>query len=230
MFGEKSFDPSRPDGENATLKNAISPGGWPELGRRYVVPAREGRAVHLKAGHVITVTNPRGSQVCDFWAFAGEDLREVLSMEHSRTSLGHVFPRVGDILVTNRRRGLLEIVEDSSPGVHDTVIASCDLPRYQELGVEGYHDNCTDNLRMALLAIGARAPEIPCPFNIWMNIPIHPDGRTEWLAPVSKPGDYIRLRAMFGCVAVMSACPQDMTPVNGINAQINDLTFKVEEG
>ena len=43
--------------------------------------------------------------------------------------------------------------------MHDTLIAACDLYRYKNLGVEGYHDNCADNMRLALKAIGLRAIE-----------------------------------------------------------------------
>lgn len=210
-----SFDPARPDGHNATLTLAISANGRPIPGEAYDIPARRGRAVLLEPGESLSIVNPGGSQVCDFWAFRADDMREFLSMEHLRTALGRTIPRPGDVLVSNRRAPLMRMEADSSPGVHDTIIAACDAARYQQLGAEGYHDNCTDNLRMALLAIGREAPEIPSPFNIWMNIPVSRDGTFEWRPPVSAPGDTIDLRALEGCVAVMSACPQDMTAVNG---------------
>lgn len=222
-----SFDAATPDGHNATLDEPISPDGRPEPGRRYTVPARCGRAVRLAAGEILTIVNPAGSQVCDFWAFALPDLREFLSMEHLRTALGRTMPRPGDGLVTNLRRSLMTVTEDTSPGIHDTVVAACDLHRYRQLGVEEYHDNCTDNLRMALMAIGMRAPEIPAPFNIWMNVPVDPRGGIEFQPPVSKPGDSIRLRADRDCIAVMSACPQDKTPVNGAEATPQPLMFDV---
>ena len=34
------------------------------------------------------------------------------------------------------------------------------------------------------------------------------------LPPVSKPGDFIVLRAEVACVAVMSCCPNDVAAVN----------------
>jgi uncharacterized protein YcgI (DUF1989 family) len=101
--------------------------------------------------------------------------------------------------------------------VHDTLMAACDLYRYKNLGVHGYHDNCADNMRLALKAIGLRAREVPQPFNLWMNIPIRPDYSIEWLAPVSKAGDYVELKALMDCVVVMSACPQDIIPINALN-------------
>lgn len=223
-----AFDPARPDGRNATLDAAISKDGAPTPGRRYEIPARCGVAVRLAVGESLIVENPNGAQVCDFWAFNAEDLDEHLSMEHLHTTLGRITPRPGDPLVSNRRRPLLRLAEDSSPGVHDTVIAACDLDRYRELGCDGYHDNCTDNLRMALAAIGLKPPAIPAPFNLWMNTPVGADGRVSWLAPVAVPGDVVVFKVEAPCIAVMSACPQDMTPVNGAAQQPTGLAFRVE--
>ena len=128
---------------------------------------------------------------------------------------GELPPRPGDLLVTNRRQAILTLVADSSPGVHDTLIASCDIHRYHQLGFAGLHDNCTDNLRMAMLAVGLRAAEIPCPFNIWMNTPPLSDGSIAYRSPVSVPGDHVELRAELDCIAVVSACPMDLLPING---------------
>ena len=152
---DRPADNATPHGENATATSPISPDGRPEPGRAYTVPAREGRAVRLKAGETITVVNTHGTQVCDLWAFAAANPAEYLSWEHARAGIGRIVPRVGDALLTNRRRPILTLVEDTSPGVHDTLIAACDLFRYLGLGCTDYHDNCSDNLRMAMAAIGA---------------------------------------------------------------------------
>ena len=58
---------------------------------------------------------------------------------------------MGDVLVTNKRRPILTLVEDTSPGVHDTCMSACDIYRYRGLGVEGHHDSCTDNLFQGVL-------------------------------------------------------------------------------
>lgn len=221
------FDPATPDGRNASLECAISADGTPEPGRHYTVPARCGVAVRLKPGQRLTVINTHGTQVGDFWAFHAEDLDEYLSLEHVRAYLKSIFPKAGDPLVTNRRRPILTFEEDSSPGVHDTVIAACDHYRYQQLGCTEYHDNCTDNLRMALIAIGERAPAIPAPFNLWMNIPVARDGGVEFLPTVSRPGDRVVFRAELPTIAAISACPQDMVPINGPDCTPRDLAFEV---
>ena len=178
------------------------------------IPARSGRAVRMKAGQSLKVINTHGTQVVDFWAFADPDVSEFLSNEHTRATMVHCFPQMGQDLTTNRRRTILHFAEDTSPGIHDMLMAACDNERYGLLGCTEYHDNCTDNLHRAMWALGIRQHETPSPFNLWMNIPIRQGGSLDWEAPVSKPGDYVIFRAEMNCICAMSACPQDILPVN----------------
>jgi uncharacterized protein YcgI (DUF1989 family) len=191
------------------------------------LPARRGRAVRLGKGQSIKIINTHGTQVVDTWAFNSDDLGEFMSMEHLRAYLTRIFPHAGDPLVTNRRRPILHFVEDTSPGIHDTLIAACDDYRYGLLGCTEYHDNCTDNLFAAMRRLGLRAPECPSPLNLWMNIPVGEDGRTEWGEPVAKPGDYVVLRAELDCVVAMSACPQDILPINGALRQPTEAHYQI---
>ena len=194
---------------------------------RHTIPARRGRAARLSQGQSIKIINTHGQQVVDTWAFSTEDLTEFMSMEHIRPTLTRIFPRAGDDLVTNRRRPILHFAEDTSPGVHDTLMAACDDYRYGLLGCTEYHDNCTDNLFAALRNIGLTVPECPSPLNMWMNIPVDGEGNTEWGVPASKPGDYVVLRAEMDCVVAMSCCPQDILPVNGAACEPTGANYQI---
>ncbi len=180
------------------------------------IPARKGKAVRVRNGQRIKVINTKGQQVVDTWAFNADDLHEFMSMEHSRVAIGHIIPAIGDALVTNRRRPILTLVEDTSGGIHDTLFAACDRWRYELLGGTGYHDNCTDNLAAGLAALGLTPPETPAPLNLFMNIPVVDGNRVEVRPPVSTPGSSVTLRAEMNCIVAFSACPQDMLPVNGL--------------
>lgn len=194
---------------------------------RHTIPARRGKAARLTAGEAIRIINTHGTQVVDTWAFSADDLSEFMSMEHIRPTLGRIFPRKGDALVTNRRRPILHLEEDTSPGRHDTLIAACDDYRYGLLGCTSYHDNCTDNLRAALRQLGLVPPDCPSPLNLWMNIPVDGDGNTTWGEPLSKPGDHVVLRAAMDCVVAMSACPQDILPINGAACTPTEAHFEI---
>ncbi len=124
-------------------------------------------------------------------------------------------PGTGDPLYSNRRRPILTITEDTTPGIHDTLMAACDSYRYGLLGCTEYHDNCTDNLTAAMYGLGLTAPETPSPFNIFMNIPWTEDGELSFDPPETKPGDYVLLEAQMDLVIAFSACPQDILPING---------------
>ncbi|WP_417729209.1 DUF1989 domain-containing protein [Roseovarius sp.] len=193
----------------------------------HMIPARRGKATRLNAGEAIRIINTHGAQVVDTWAFSANDMTEFMSMEHLRPTLGRIFPKAGDTLVTNRRRPILMFEEDTSPGRHDTLIAACDTYRYGLLGCTEYHDNCTDNLRASLRQLGLATPECPSPLNLWMNIPIDAEGCTAWGEPLSKPGDYVILRAVMDCVVAMSACPQDILPINGAACVPTEAHFEV---
>jgi uncharacterized protein YcgI (DUF1989 family) len=191
------------------------------------IPARQGRAVKVGRGQALEIVNTFGHQVVDFWAFDVRDLGICLSMEHTRATLSRLTPRAGDILVDNRREPMLSFESDTSPGVHDTVIAACDPARYAKLGCTEGHASCADNLRRALQSLDLAPPPCPASFNLWMNIPVLPTGDVEWREPVSKPGDSVIFRALVDCIMVMSACPQDVIPINAgrpVSAQYAVLT------
>ena len=191
------------------------------------IPARKGKAVRLRKGQRVKVINTRGQQVVDTWAFNADDLHESMSMEHSRVAIGHIIPAIGDALVTNRRRPILTLVEDTSGGIHDTLFAACDRWRYEQLGCKEHHDNCTDNLAAGLAALGLTPPETPAPLNLFMNIPVLDGNRVEVRPPVSTPGSYVTLRAEMNCIVAFSACPQDMLPVNGLAMCPTEAHFEV---
>lgn len=192
------------------------------------IPARKGNAASLRKGQTLKVINTRGQQVVDTWAFNVADLREFMSMEHSRVSIGGIIPKVGSVLVTNRRRPILTLVEDTSGGVHDTLIAACDRWRYEGLGCAEYHDNCADNLAAALAELRLTPPaSTPAPLNLFMNIPVIDGDRIEFRPPVSTPGSYVGLRAEMDCIVAFSACPQDLIPINGTAMQPTEAHFEI---
>lgn len=179
------------------------------------IPARHGKAVRLKAGQAVEVINTHGTQVVDTWAFCTDDLAHFMSMEHTRVENGRLMPAVGHTLYTNRREPILVLEADTSSGIHDTIMAACDRWRYEHLGCAEYHRNCADNMVEALAELGLDFRHIPQPLNLFMNIPIEGDFRLVQGTPPSKAGDKVVLRAARDCVVVFSACPQDITPING---------------
>ncbi|KAL9586707.1 MAG: hypothetical protein Q9212_000715 [Teloschistes hypoglaucus] len=208
-----------------------------ESGTIGIIEARTGKAFVMKKGQSLKLINTHGAQVIDFFAFALDvDLRplapptrQFLSMQHTRSGNLRLSPRSGSKLFSNLRKPLFTIDEDTSPGVHDTLVPACDPERYRQLGVQGHHASCAENLQIALEEHGYSFPKdlTPAPLNLWMNVPVKEDGALAFVQPVSREGDYVVLRAEENCLAVCSACPQDITPVNGYSQKPSDCHFEI---
>ena len=58
------------------------------------------------------------------------------ALEHANRLIP--FPvQPGDVMVTSRRKPILTVIEDTGPGVHDTLVAACDHHLYeQQLGIK----------------------------------------------------------------------------------------------
>jgi uncharacterized protein len=195
---------------------------------RLTIPARRGIAAPVRAGQHVRIVNTHGTQVVDAWAFSAEDPTEWMAMEASRAWFLKLAAAVGDSFVTNRRRPILTLVEDTSGCAHDTLMAPCDQHRYGLLGVQGHHDNCRDNLHAALAEHGITIPATPPSLNVFMNIPWTPEGRLSWGEPVSPPGSYALFRAEMDLVVAFSACPQDILPINGRTGRTTEAHFSLE--
>ena len=119
------------------------------------------------------------------------------------------------------------MLEDTSPGIHDTLLCACNQEIYRELGCDESHRSCESNLHEALSTVGIEVPTTPAPLNLFMNVRVAPDGAIDRRPPQSRPGDRVRLRADMHVVVVFSACPQDITPINGAECIPRDAHYEV---
>ena len=197
------------------------------MNERLTIPARRGLAIQLTAGQRVAVINTHGTQVVDTWAFATEDPNECLSMEHTRAALTKLRPEAGDLLYSSARLPLLKLTEDTSPGIHDTLMAACDQQRYRSLGCVDYHDNCEDNLVNAMAASGVEVSHTPSPLNLFMNIPWTDSGALSFDPPAGSPGDYVVLEAVRDAYLAFSACPQDILPINGVQGEPTEAHVEI---
>lgn len=184
---------------------------------------------------------------------------EYLSLPHTRASSHKLVPEVDDGLLTNLRNPILTLVEDTTPGAHDTLTAACDANLYNALGVDKpeEHGSCAENLVLALKELnessglkGAKAigADItvniaPTPLHLFMNAPLDTsnistiDGAGAKGAvlsvaePQGKKRSFVRFRADRDVVVVFSACPMDVGSQNGGRCMAaNFMVEDVQEG
>ena len=183
--------------------------------RSEVIAPMMGWAGLVEAGQYIRVTDPRGRQCADFWAFNAEDLDEHLSAMHTRVWVNKLCPVPGESFHSNHRRPILQMIADTC-GVHDLLTAACDEHRYRLYGLKQEHRSCAGNLREVMAPhFGMSRFYVPQPFNVFANVPIAPDGSVLNGPAPSKPGDYIVLKAWIDTLVAISACPQEFNPITG---------------
>jgi hypothetical protein len=177
-----------------------------------IIPPGTAVSLEMRAGQRLRIVDVHGQQVADFLAFNPANLDEFLSVGHTRGILGHLRPQRGMGLYTNARNAIF-VLEEDTVGVHDMLLAPCDRRRYELDYGDPDHPACRENLHAAL---AGRVPygRIPDTVSWFMNLLWTPDGRLTIVEPVSKPGDYVTLRAEADALVAISACPMDKNPCN----------------
>lgn len=161
-----------------------------------------GAMVQVNKGQYVAVEDIDGGQVADFFAEAlGQD-EEFLSTGVTIDCNESLRLKVGDMLYTNYYNPMFDVVRDDV-GEHDLLHPSCRREMFDFFYHNGEgHPNCLDNLNRSL----GRQYAILHPLNVFMNTRIHADGSIAVLAPISRPGDRLVLRAKMDVRVAVAAC------------------------
>jgi len=181
----------------------------------FLIPPQSGRGVIVPEGTRIRVTDVEGTQVADLWAICADDSGEWLSTGHTMCTLRRMFPRIGEDFYSNRRRPVLRLEADDSPGVHDMIFPPCDSQLFIDFGLSGEHPSCATNFRRVTEELGVVPPVMPQSINLFQNSP--PDARRELpLADaLSRPWDGVTFVALREVAFIATSCSVDFPPGNG---------------
>ena len=168
----------------------------------YMISACSGRAIDVKKGQLITVTDIEGGQVVDFFAERAGDGNEFLSPGVTMDCNESLRINAGDTLYTNMYRAMFTVISDDV-GEHDLIHPCCRPEMYDFFYHNGEgHSNCLDNINENL---GRKHPIIH-PVNLFMYTEILPNGKIAVKPPLSKAGDSIVLRAKMDVRLGVAAC------------------------
>ena len=175
------------------------------MGRQSILP-RSGIAFRLSAGDTLWVIDPEGVQVADLLAYNANDVREVISNGRTFDYAETIKLTTGHVLYSNRSRPMLTIVEDTV-GTHDFLLTPCSKATFEHFYPgQPVHRGCFGNLAEALAPYGISEDDIPVAFNCFMNVPVGADGAITVQPPLSKAGDFLRLRAEMDLIIGLTAC------------------------
>jgi urea carboxylase-associated protein 1 len=181
-----------------------------------VVAPREPWSAVIPKGQYLRIVDLEGLQAVDFLCYDAADPKERYCAADTMKISGKIFLETGTVLYSNLANPLFTIVEDTC-GRHDTIGGCCSLEsNRRRYGVEG-QPNCRDNFLTALEPHGLGPKDIVANINFFMYVPVEADGTMAIVDGLSKPGDYIDLRAEREMLAVLSNCPQMNNPATGFN-------------
>ena len=183
-----------------------------ESNSRHRLKPQTGIAFELEKGQTLRVIDPEGEQVSDVVAFASAGLgrantSEWLSSGRTIDYTNTIYQTTGHLLYSNRSNPMFTIIEDRV-GRHDFLLTPCSPETFETLyeGHQGYHPSCFENLAQNLERFGVGGDNIPTTFNVFMNVEVLPSGEIVIVPPLSKPGDFIDLRAEMNLVVGVTAC------------------------
>lgn len=186
--------------------------------RDIIIPAKSGRAITVKQGETLRVTDVEGHQVADFVCFNEHDHGEFLSSGKTRMNVMNVRISTGDKLYSNINNPMFTITRDTV-GVHDLLYPPCNRWLYEHVLGQPGGTGCLENLRDALAPYGITEGQVPDPFNLFMNT--HVDGQHNMVIelPKSGPGDCIELTAEMDCLVAVTSCAEEVvSDCNGHNS------------
>jgi uncharacterized protein YcgI (DUF1989 family) len=180
----------------------------------------------LAAGETLTLVDPSGEQVSDFFAFSADDHDEWFSTGRTTDYKNSIYVGPGDPLYSNRSRVMATIVEDTV-GVHDMTLTPCsqdtfDLLYPQFQGAE--HPSCFENLSKAFEPFGISPDRISTTLNVFMDVWTDLDGELHIDPPPTVAGDRYTIRAELDLVGGVTACSAEKSN----NGRCTPIDYRID--
>ena len=170
----------------------------------------------MARGEMLRIIDLEGRQAVDFLCYQAERPEERYNAADTMKVAGSIFIGRGTRLLSDMGDTLMTVVEDTV-GRHDTIGGCCSKESNRlRYGVDDT-PNCRDNFLAALKPFGLGKRDVVANINFFMNVPVEPNGSMAIADGLSRPGDYVELRAETDVIAVLSNCPQTRNPCNGYN-------------
>lgn len=169
----------------------------------------------VKKGQTLRIIDLKGCQAVDTLFYNANDHEERYSANDTVREQGSIFVTKGTKLISTDDNVMMEVVEDTC-GNHDTLGGHCSAEsntvRYA-LDTKYMH-SCRDNYLFEIGELEMDPRDLTNNINFFMNVPVEEDGFLVIVDGVSKPGDYVDLKAEMDTLVLVSNCPQLNNPCN----------------
>jgi uncharacterized protein len=199
--------------------------GWSQQARPLTrLEPQTGAAFLLRTGQRLTVVDPTGGQVSDFYCVLADDHDEWLSSGRTIDYANSTAVTTGTVLYSNRSSEMAVVVEDTC-GRHDFLLTPCSQQTFDLLYPEfegAYHPSCFENLATTMAPHGVDPDRIGTTLNIFMNVWAEREGELHIDPPTSVAGDRFVLEARADLVVGLTACSAEKSN-NGVCKPIDYL-------
>ena len=181
-------------------------------------------------GETIRIVDLDGQQAVDTLFYRADDLSERYSAQDTVREQASAYVTTGTPLISSEGNVMLTVTADSC-GRHDTSAGacSCESNSVRFGHATRYLHACRENFLLEVGRHGMTKRDIVPNINFFMNVPIEPSGDLAIVDGVSRPGDFVELRAEMDVLCVISNCPQINNPCNGFNpTPIRILIWRAE--
>ena len=177
------------------------------------IAARAGWSRTLSRGQVLRLVDLEGRQAVDFLCYNAADYDDRYAAADTMKINGNIFIRKGTVLYSVNCNALFTVTEDTC-GQHDTIGGCCSSALNRKRYGKPEDPNCRANFLGQLARYGMGPRDMVANLNFFMYVPVGRDGAMDMGPSLSKPGDFVDLRAEMDVLAVISNCPQINNPVN----------------
>lgn len=179
-----------------------------------VVPARASWSARIARGNILRLIDLEGQQAVDFLCFNAYDPSERYHAANTIKVPCNIYVGEGTVLRSSLARPMMTVVADTC-GRHDTIFGCCSFEIDEVRYGKSNPECCQRNFERELAKHGVGPEHIVPNVNFFMYVPIGPDGKARIVDALSKPGDYVDLRAEMDVLAVLSNCPEALNPATG---------------
>ena len=179
-----------------------------------VVPEGEPWSVRLAAGDVLRLVDLEGQQAVDFLCYSTDDPADRYNAANTIKLNGNIYLGQDSTLWSVRAHKLMTIIEDTC-GFHDTIYGCCSVEVDDVRFGKNNGKGCQGNFETELAKHGLDRRDIVANVNFFMRVPVEESGVLSIVPGLSKPGDYLSLRAERDVLAVLSNCPECLNNAAG---------------
>jgi hypothetical protein len=189
-----------------------------------VVGAGDSFVREILQGQYVRIVDLEGNQAADILFYNAHNYADRYSAQDTIREQGNIYLTTGSRLISTLRNLMLTIVADTC-GRHDTLGGACsaesNMIRY-DIEKRSMHA-CRQSFIKGALSWPREAGhkldkrDLTANINLFMNVPVTPEGKLTFEDGLSEAGKYVELQAEMDTLMIISNCPQLNNPCNAYN-------------